>query len=200
MLPVKVANEVAGCHLLSDPGRKFDVDRSEKAGLSVRLTGEAPDSIASVVVLKLRGAPNVLVRATPQEEDGRVVLKAVDVDIHSRMNTTPRVESQDESAHLGYWTDPTAWVQFKFQLDRPGTFDVIAETAAANAGNQLQIKIGEEQLQLKVPNTGNLASYREASAGRVTLSKPGVYEVDVRPREEGWKEVNLRSIKLVPVE
>jgi len=44
-----------------------------------------------------------------------------------------------------------------------------------------------------------LAAYREISAGRVTLSKPGVYELDVRPLEQGWKEVNLRSIKLVPV-
>jgi alpha-L-fucosidase len=198
-LPVKVANEVVECRLLSDPSRKFEVDRSENSGLTVRLTGDAPDPIASVVVLKLRGEPNVLVRATPQGEDGRVVLKAVDVDIHSRMNTTPRVESQDENAHLGYWTDPTAWVQFKFQLDKPGTFDVIAETAAANSSSRLQIEIGEEQLELRVPNTGDLASYKETSAGRVTLSKSGVYEVDVRPLEQGWKEVNLRSIKLVPV-
>ncbi|HEX2477194.1 MAG TPA: alpha-L-fucosidase [Lacipirellulaceae bacterium] len=200
MLPVKVANEVDECYSLADPSRKFEVNRSEKTGLNVRLTGDAPDPIASVVALKLRGEPNVLVRATPQGEDGSVVLKAVDADIHSRMNTTPRVESQDENAHLGYWTDPTAWVQFKFQLITSGTFDVVAETAAANNGNELNIKLGDKQLKLQVPNTGDLAAYKETSAGRVTLSKPGVYELDVRPLEQGWKEVNLRSIKLVPVD
>jgi alpha-L-fucosidase len=199
ILPVKVANEVSECYLLADPSRKFEVDRSEKSGLGVRLTGDAPDSIASVVVLKLRGEPNVLVRATPQGEDGRVLLKAVDVDIHSRMNTTPRVESQDEDAHLGYWTDPTAWVQFKFQLNSPGTFDVLVETAAANDGNQLSIELAEERLKVQVPNTGDMAAYKETSSGRVTLSKPGVYELDVRPLVKGWKEVNLRSIKLKPV-
>ncbi|HEY3394193.1 MAG TPA: alpha-L-fucosidase [Lacipirellulaceae bacterium] len=200
LLPVKVANEVIESHLLSDRSRKFEVDRSEKTGLTIRLTGDAPDPIASVVVLKLRGEPNVLVRATPQGEDGRVKLKAVDVDIHSRMNTTPRVESQDENAHLGYWTDPTAWVQFKFQLNLPGTFDVIAETAAANDGNQLQIEIGDERLKFEVPNSRDMAMFKENSAGRIALSKPGVYEVNVRPVEQGWKEVNLRSITLVPVE
>jgi alpha-L-fucosidase len=199
MLPVKVGNEVVDCHLLAEPSREFKVDRSEKTGLNVNLTGNAPDPIASVVELKLRGEPNVLVRATPQDENGRVVLKAVDVDIHSRMNTTPRVESQDENAHLGYWTDPAAWVQFKFQLNTPGTFDVIADTAAANDGNQLNFEISGEQLKLDVPNTRNMAAFTETSAGRVTLPNPGVYEVDVRPIEQGWKEVNLRTIKLVPI-
>ncbi len=199
MLPVKVANEVVNCYLLSDASRKFDVDSSEKTGLTVRLTGQAPDPIASVVVLKLRGDPNVLVRATPQEEDGRVVLKAVDADIHSRMNTEPRVETQDENAYLGYWTDASAWVQFKFQLDKPGTFEVIAETSAEADGSELQIELGDERLRLRVPNSGGSGEFKETSAGRVTLSRRGVYEVDVRPRAEGWQAVNLRSIQLLPV-
>jgi alpha-L-fucosidase len=200
LVPVAIANEVIECHLLADPSRKFEVDRSESDGLAVRLTGDAPDDIASVVVLKLKGEPNVLVRATPQEDNGRVVLRAVDADIHSKMNTTPRVESQDENAHLGYWTDPTAWVQFKFQLKQPGTFDVILETASNADSNRLRIQIGEERLRISVPNTGNERTYTETSAGRVTLAKPGVYEIDVRPRERGWQAVNLRSIKLVPIE
>lgn len=200
LLPVAIANEVVECRLLADPSRKFEVDPSEAEGLMVKLTDDAPDEIASVVVLQVKGEPNVLVRATPQGADGRVVLKAVDADIHSKMNTTPRVESQDENANLGYWTDPTAWVRFKFQLNKPGTFDVLVETAAVNDGNRLRLEIGDERLRLRVPNTGDYAKYEESSAGRVTLEEPGVYEVDVRPRERGWQAVNLRSIKLVPVD
>jgi alpha-L-fucosidase len=200
LLPVAIGNDVVDCQLLADSSRKFDVDRSETAGLTVRLTGDAPDPIASVVVLKVRGEPNPLVRATPQGADGRVVLKAVDADIHSRMNTEPRVESQDENANLGYWTDPTAWVQFKFQLNKPGTFQVILDTSSTADSNELQVQIGSEQLRVEVPNTGDYGKYQQARTGRVTLSSPGVYEIDVRPREQGWRAVNLRSIQLVPVE
>jgi alpha-L-fucosidase len=200
LLPVAIGNDVVECQLLADSNRKFDVDRLETAGLTVRLTGDAPDPIASVVVLKVRGEPNPLVRATPQGADGRVVLKAVDADIHSRMNTEPRVESQDENANLGYWTDPTAWVQFKFQLNKSGTFELILDTSSTADTNQLQVEIGSEQLRVEVPNTGDYGTYQPARAGRITLSSPGVYEIDVRPREQGWRAVNLRSIKLVPVE
>ena len=200
ILPVAVANDVIACHLLADPARKFEVGRAGKTGLAVRLTGDAPDPIASVVVLQVRGEPNSLIRATPQGEDGRVVLKAVDADIHSRMNTEPRVESQDENANLGYWKDPTAWVQFKFQLNKPGTFNVILNTSSTADSSRLRVEIGDEQLRVPIPNTGDYGTYKETPAGRVTFTKPGVYEVDVRPREEGWQAVNLRSIQLVPVE
>ena len=200
LLPVAIANNVIECRLLADSSRKFDVDRSGTNGLTVKLTGDAPDEIASVVVLKVKGEPNVLVRATPQGRDGTVVLKAVDANIHSRMNTTPRVESQDENAHLGYWTDPTAWVQFQFQLNKPGTFEVLAETSAPADGSRMGIEIGNGRLELIVPKTGDPDTYVETSAGRVTLDKPGLYEVDVRPRDAGWQAVNLRTIKLVPAE
>jgi alpha-L-fucosidase len=59
-LPVAVDNEVVECVLLADPQRKFDVERSKENGLTVQLTGETPDPIASVVRLRLNGAPAAL--------------------------------------------------------------------------------------------------------------------------------------------
>jgi alpha-L-fucosidase len=199
-LPVGMGNEVAECFLLADPSRKFDVDRSEADGLTVNLTGDAPDEIASVVVLKLKGEPNPLVKATLQGADGRVVLSALDADIHSQQNTTPRVESPGEPANIGYWTEPSAWLSYKFQLQKPGTFDVVLETSATDNGSRLGVNIGDERLQIDVPNTGDYRKYAETKVGRVTLSKPGVHGLEVRPRESGWKPVNLRTVKLVPAE
>src|SRR5262249_10763230 len=46
----------AGCHLLADPTREFAVSGDEK-GLTVSLTGAAPDPICSVVELKILGEP-----------------------------------------------------------------------------------------------------------------------------------------------
>ena len=199
-LPVGVGNEVAECYLLADPRRKFEVDRSEEDGLTVNLTGDAPDEIASVVVLKLKGEPNPLVRATLQGEDGRVVLSALDADIHSQQNTTPRIESPGEPANIGYWTEPSAWLSYKFQLQKAGTFDVILETAAIADGSRLRVRVGDERLRLRLPNTGDFGKYTETTAGRVTLSGAGVYDLEVRPREQDWQPVNLRSVKLVPAE
>jgi len=200
LLPVPIANEVVECHLLAEPDRKFEVHRSQSQGLTVKLNGTAPHEIASVVVLRVQGEPHALIQATPQGEDGSIVLRPVDADIHSRMNTTPRVESQDDDAALSYWTDPTAWVKFKLQLNRPGTFEVLVETSSAVDGSRMGVEIGNGRLDVAVPNTGGNDKYAETTVGRVTLAQPGVYEVDVRPHEEGWQAVNLRSIKLVPVD
>jgi alpha-L-fucosidase len=58
-LPVSISNEVEECRLLADPGRMLNVEGGESKGLTVQLTGEEPDSIASVVLLKVKGRPNV---------------------------------------------------------------------------------------------------------------------------------------------
>jgi len=62
-LPVAVSNEVIECRLLADQDRALTVDRSEKEGLTVELTGERPDPICSVVRLKLAGKPSVVQEA-----------------------------------------------------------------------------------------------------------------------------------------
>ncbi|MEX0641397.1 MAG: alpha-L-fucosidase [Pirellulales bacterium] len=66
-LPVRIGNEVIECFLLADPNRNFEVDRSKAEGLTVSLAGEAPDEIASVVVLKVNGEPIQLVKTSAAE-------------------------------------------------------------------------------------------------------------------------------------
>jgi alpha-L-fucosidase len=61
-LPVAVTNDVRSCRLLADAGRTFEVAKSD-AGLTVQLTGEAPDPICSVIALEVAGRPQV-VKAT----------------------------------------------------------------------------------------------------------------------------------------
>jgi alpha-L-fucosidase len=53
VLSLGIDNQVAGCFLLSDPDREFEVVQS--GGLKIQLIGSAPDPIASVVVLKTQG-------------------------------------------------------------------------------------------------------------------------------------------------
>jgi alpha-L-fucosidase len=66
-LPIGLTNTVRDCHLLVDPSRAFKVDPSPDVGLTVHLTGEAPDPIASVVVLTIDGKA----QAVSQSSSGR---------------------------------------------------------------------------------------------------------------------------------
>lgn len=199
-LPVSVNNDVAECHLLADPSRKFEVEHVAGEGLLVHLTGDAVDPISSVVVLKIQGVPVALHQATPQNDRGEVRLTAIDADIHSTRNTEPRAEGEGRNSHIGYWDDPSAWLRFRFQLDRPGEFDVTLFTATLSESSKLHLRLAEQTLSVDVPQTDDYQQYARSRAGRVTLEKPGVYQLDVVPVEEGWKPVNLRAVRLRPVD
>jgi alpha-L-fucosidase len=62
-LPVAISNEVEECRLLADAVRTFEVERHSTQGLTVQLTGEPPDAIASVVELQVKGKPKVVLPA-----------------------------------------------------------------------------------------------------------------------------------------
>lgn len=199
-LEVPIANEVKDCRLLAEPARKCLVDQSDRTGLTVQLTGAAPDPVASVVVLKVGGAPDPLVQATPQCDDGSVTLKAVDVDIFSRMNTQPRVDSLSEDSHLGYWFDATAWLRFTFQITEPGEFDLTLEAAAVADDVQIDVKIADQTVRVEAPNTGSGDVYAQSSPARVRLPDSGIFHLDLQPVEEGWEPVNLKAVRLVPAD
>jgi alpha-L-fucosidase len=58
-LTVQILNKVNRAYLLSNPQTALAVDKSKSKSV-VKLTSEAPDKIASVVVLEIEGAPEVL--------------------------------------------------------------------------------------------------------------------------------------------
>ena len=150
-------------------------------------------------MLKLKGEPNPLVKATPQGEDGRVVLKAVDADIHSRLNTTPRVESPDEKANIGYWTDPSAWLSSSFSSTNRARSMWLLKTASTADNSQLSVEIGNEHSKCDVPNTGDHREYKETPGPATSLCRSRACMKSTCGRAEGWQAVNLRSIQLVPV-
>jgi len=59
-LLLPVGNQVKSCHLLEDEKRLFKSSGGGKEGLVIQLTGDAPNTICSVVVLDLVGKPKVI--------------------------------------------------------------------------------------------------------------------------------------------
>jgi alpha-L-fucosidase len=63
-LVVPVSNAVKACSLLADGSRKFQTTSSDK-GVTVKLTGDAPDKVCSVVKLQITGQPQVIAGQGP---------------------------------------------------------------------------------------------------------------------------------------
>jgi alpha-L-fucosidase len=192
-LPVLVSNEVQACHLLVDPERKFEVARGED-GLTVALTGEAPDAICSVVVLTIKGRPQAVVRVIRQGADGRVILPATDAELKGAL----KVESKDGKPNIGYWLETGDSAAWPFKLDKPGEFEVVGDLASQGA-SRFSVRVGQSALDAEMAGTGDYAVFKDFTLGRVKIDKPGMHRLIMKPKRNGWSPVNVRTLTLRPV-
>jgi hypothetical protein len=144
------------------------------------------------------GSPLDVIKIWPrQTESGSVSLTAIEADIHNVLGTDARVESRRGPAYVGNWGDARAWVGWKFRIDKPGKFDVMAELAA-EAPAKLQLAVGEQKLAAPIAATGGTDKYQQIKLGQVQIAAPGEHDIALRPEASAWKAVNLRALTLAP--
>jgi alpha-L-fucosidase len=180
-------------------GKRVSAEQSGD-GVVLRLPAAAPSPYASVVRLQVRGPLEVAKILPKQAPDGTLTLTALEADVHNVLGTDAQVETRDGVPNIGYWTDARAYVSWRFQIDRPGTFEVTADLAARQAGSRLQLVSGEQKVAAEAPATGDYGTYRKAALGKLTLDRAGEHEIALRPVAAGWKAINVRSLTLRPVE
>jgi len=89
-------------------------------------------------------------------------------------------------------------VSWRFRLDRPGTFELIADLASTQPGSRFRVEVGDQVLQAEAPNTGDYDTFRKVTLGRLSLSGAGEKELLIRPTPGAWRALNLRSLVLKP--
>lgn len=187
-------NDVARAWLLADPDRKELAVTATPDAKVVSVPAVAPDQIDSVVVLRVRGQPEVTATITGQRPDGSVHLDAAEATLHGN---TLRYEPDSSKRCIGYWTDANDWVEWEFHISRPGKFTAVVETAAQSEGAKLTIEVGSAKLSFDVPRTGDYSRFQQSALGPIELAA-GTTRLTVRPVGTGWTPVNLRSIVLKP--
>lgn len=187
-------NDVAKAWLLADPDRKELAITATPDAKVVSVPAVAPDQIDSVVVLRVRGQPEVTAALTGQRPDGSVHLDASEATLHGN---TLRYEPDSSKRCIGYWTDANDWVEWEFHISHPGKFTAVVETAAQSEGAKLTIEVGNARLALDVPRTGDYSRFQQSAIGPIELAA-GTTRLTVRPVGTGWTPVNLRSIVLKP--
>jgi len=195
VLNVRVEAAVKKCRLLADPNRALEAAGGDD-GLTVRLTGAAPDKICSVVELDFDGELKGIEKPLGQNADGSVTLPVAEA---KASGNGPRVESKGGHENLGFWMDPAATVRWTFKITRPGKFTVCAPMAAVSDSSRVAIEAGGQSLNVAVPKTGEYAQFQMVECGTITLDKAQTYELAIKPVTEGWSPINLRGVTLQPV-
>jgi len=190
-------NKVSKAHILAT--KQFLTATPCDDGVMVDLPAEAIDSVDTVVALEVEGKLNVDKPLPAQADDGSLMLPAPLAEIHNPGSDGARVETIDGKPSIGFWTDARTWLSWRFRIDKPGQFDVMAEIACPEAGSKFQIKIGGQTLQAEAQNTGTYQNFKTYKIGQIKIDKPDKYDLEIRPVRDSWQPINLRVVTLKPI-
>ncbi|RPI29011.1 MAG: hypothetical protein EHM61_03125 [Acidobacteria bacterium] len=185
-------NQVAQARLLATGAAVRT--KAQNGSVFLTLPKVAPDPIASVVILEVRGPLDVQ-RILPKAlSDGRINLDAEQGDIHNSLRAHARLEGKGASARVARWDNPETRVSWDFEAPKAGRYLVRADVSG-NGGGKLKLELGKEAVAAVVP-TGS--GERTVDLGVVTVPAAGPQKLELRPETEGWQPVELYKVVLVP--
>ncbi|PQV48969.1 alpha-L-fucosidase [Jejuia pallidilutea] len=196
-LPIRLNNQVEQCYLLTDESRNFQAETTAQ-GINVKLTGDAPDSIASVIVLKLKSMPNALpIKPLGQDENGVVVLPAYRAQYENLQG--PGAQYNEHLDCIGDWESETARVYWNLEFNVPGTYQLVAHYSAKEA-TEISVSINGASKNIKISASGtNIKRFKKIELGTFSIEKTGKQEVSIMPVAGKWNALNLKEIKIQPI-
>ncbi|MBI4876328.1 MAG: alpha-L-fucosidase [Acidobacteria bacterium] len=193
-------NLVHSAHLLAAPGNRL-ATRREGDDMVVSLPAEAPDETASVVVLRLDGAPVTVPYVIRPDRKGVVRLGVESCEIETRFEQRAKLENALGHVFLINWSrsdDVPAWT---FQVPRGGRYRVEVSYGGARggAGAGFEVLAGKAALPGKVRNTGGEWVFQSHPLGEVLLAA-GEQKLRVRAKVQGSAAMTLEKVTLTPIE
>ena len=184
-------NPVSSARLLAT-GEKLKFSRTAD-GVEIKIPATATDAISTTVVLKIKGAPEIVAPMIHQAKDGSVQLPASEAKLQGGL----QYEIGGGKDNIGFWTNPADTTAWTFKLEHPGKFTVRANIAAEGAG-QYEIVVGEQKLSGVSPATHDYAKFQPSDLNGTLDLAAGSVVLTVKPVADGWQPMNLRSLKLLP--
>lgn len=191
-------SEVIGAYFLADYQHEVPVTRSAR-GWVVDLPDEPLDQVNTVLVLKIKGPLDVERLLPTQNSDGVLALELTDVAIHNPSYGGELILSRDsyDNRILTEWTDSRSHIDWLFDVKIPGQFDVYADVSVKSATRFVLTVAGESSLVTVEPTDHE--SFENRLISRVVLPA-GESVLTLKPSDQLWSPVQLRSIKLKPVQ
>lgn len=193
-LLVPIGNAIKKASLLAKAG-DLKTEKSDE-GQVILLPSTAPDAISSVIAVDIEGAPQVLAAsaALKQAADGSLSLPAAEGICHGDQI---RYEEGSNHDNIGFWLNPSDWVEWQFKVTRPGKYTVIANLASQGTG-AFELNLGEQTIKATAPNTGDYGKYQQVELGSLELKAPGDASLSVKAIRDDWAPFNIRTIALKP--
>jgi hypothetical protein len=133
-----------------------------------------------------------------QLSGGRIVLHSSKADVHG---TQLRYEPEENKNTLGYWSEPSDWASWSFEVSQPGTYKIHLWQGCGkdNGGSEVSVVCAGQTSTFIVEDTGGYQTFKEKEIGGVTFTNPGAQTLAVRPKNKtGHGVMDLQKIILIP--
>lgn len=193
-------NTVTRAYLLADAEKALETKRAA-GDVLVSLPDRMPDRDATVVVLKIEGAPDVDQSSAFEAPapDGTITLEARDAAVSAGVELE-RVEGWE---YLGLWHGQGGAAVWRFDVKEPGTYRVAIDVGCAPGaeGNGFVVECAGRTLRGLVPPTRAWRDFQWMYAGTVEIGKAGAAELVVKPAP-GLKGalMNIRRVRVMPAD
>jgi len=193
-----LGNPPAGARVLGAPDRKPAAERVP-GGVVVRGLGAAPvDADATVIELRIAGAPEVEPFVVKPGEDGSIACLAGDASV------TGSIQYEERFRNLGWWRDLASEASWPLQPAAAGAFDATIEYAAsAECGGtgEWRLRVDGRTVAsgtVELPGRTDWGDFATVPLGRIELPA-GRCELAMKAsRKNGDSFINLRRIDLRP--
>ena len=194
-----LTNAVEKAWLLAD--KKTLETQSAGEGTTIMVPAQAPDPVASVVVVRVKGEVITPPFVAIPEKDGSVLLQAETAALKSAAAACTvggiKTESYHHRMNIGYWVNPADTAEWPVKAS--GKFTVTIEASSPRAA-QMRLVAGEHVLSLKIaPATGDYKKFKKYTAGTIELTGAAPVKVVLEAVKDGWVPVNVREVRLTPV-
>jgi len=110
-----------------------------------------------------------------------------------------KYEVGDGHDNIGFWTDSNDWIDWQYQVTKPGKFAVSAEIAALQPAS-FELTLGDQKIKATAAVTGSYTRFRRVRLGTLEMTSTGPATLAVHPVKEDWQPINIRSIQFRPIQ
>lgn len=191
-------NLVHSARLLADPGRAIPAER-DGDDILLRLPGEAPDGIATVIALQLDGSPQAVSFANRPDAKGVLQLGAESSEIETRFEQRAKKENALGHVFVTRWTRAEDVPTWMVETARPGRYRVEISYASRGKDVPFTVEAGERKLEARTESTGNEWVFKTFRLGEMALPA-GRTQLQVKAEGKGVPAMNLERITLTPLQ
>lgn len=150
-------------------------------------------------MIELAGEAKTVSLALEPAADGSILLHAKDAIVHGRV---VRYEPNPHKNTVGYWMNPSDWVEWQYQAPKAGLYsvEILQGCGKGNGGSTVDFSSAGQTIQVTVEDTGGFQNWLARDVGKVRIPEPGRYTLTVKPtKKAGVAVMDLRQVTLRPV-